>query len=191
MVKISTEKLRKLLPDFRLLEGITVFGIRFDGAREDYFDDLLGFVWKGQTWACKGTTRPGLYWLKNPMRDTGCARLKPGYYQSCWLKGLHKGRPGLVQSEKANFIVQRDNNLDEKFDESSPEYKDTQGLNMHRAGPNTQRVWKWSAGCQVTQREDDFIFIWDYVKLDTYKYVSYQLFDHQGTADEFIASTVD
>ena len=190
MVKISIEKLRKLLPSLHLLEGITVFGIRFSESRIDYFDDLIGFIWKGEAYIAKATTSPGLYWMQNPMRATGCARLKPGYYQSCWLKGKHKGKPGLVQSPKAKFIVQRDDNLDEKFDESSPEYKDTQGLNMHRASANTQRVWKWSAGCQVFQREDDFIFFWNYVMLDVYQYVSYPLFDYAGTSDEFIASAL-
>ena len=54
--------------------------------------------------------------------------------------------------------IWRDGNRDDRLDRSGKIYEGWFGINIHRAGHTgtTQKVGRYSAGCQVFQNADDF-----------------------------------
>jgi hypothetical protein len=52
--------------------------------------------------------------------------------------------------------VYRDFNLKDGTYDESKIYDDVAGLNIHKAGADSQQVNNWSHGCQVFKREADF-----------------------------------
>lgn len=61
------------------------------------------------------TVDPGINNLLSPVSKNGCAIVAPGYYDSVWAIGLHKGKyPALVQN--APIIVFRDNDKNGEYD---------------------------------------------------------------------------
>jgi hypothetical protein len=180
------------LPDIRFFTGrdnATIFGIRFASTKQNKFDDLVGISINDTCVAFDATTSPGTFWLNNPSRVSGTARLIPGFYKACWRLGLHKGKtPALVQSDKAQFLVERDGDKDSDFDSTGKVFTDVQGLNCHPAGEASTVVDKWSAGCQVIAKNSDFNEFLNLVKLDKVStYFSYQLVLRQDR-DEFFKS---
>ena len=189
MLSSSRKSLQGLLTNLRIFEGednITLIGIRFESTKPNEFKDLIGCCINNHVVLFDGTTSPGTYWLNNPMRVTGTARLMPGFYKACWVKGTHKGKEALVQSSKARFLVERDGDKDSDFDSNGVVHTDAAGINLHRAGERSTKVDKWSAGCQVIANTFDFenlLSIIDKDKVSTT--FSYQLFMY-GDRDEFI-----
>lgn len=118
------------------------------------FDDLIYWLWKDDNnnwqWSSgKITTKPGYFYVKNPLSNKGVGILKPGYYKKSHKLGLHKGSyKALVQ--QTNLTVYRDNDKDEWADYITEE-NGLFGINIHRS--NAQResvsVDKWSAACLV------------------------------------------
>jgi len=103
----------------------------------------------------KGTTDPGTYWLKYPMNSLGTALLKEGQWVDSWGIGLHKGQyKALVQIKPVT--VYRDYDRDAIFDFDQKTSTGLYGINIHKAGENSSDVDKWSAGCQVYAKSDDF-----------------------------------
>ena len=161
------------------LKGYTVFendskplNINYVGIRDisnvNKFNDWFVMFWKykGQ-WSSfwrHGTTDPGTYWLKKPMKIEGTAVLKEGQYRGAWQLGLHRGDySALIQRKEVTVI--RDGNKDGVIDLDAG-YEETgfYGINHHRANSKREstQVDKWSAGCQVTaspQLYDIFIQI--------------------------------
>lgn len=104
------------------------------------------------------TTNPGVYWLQHPMSNLGTAVLKPGQYTDAYKLGFHQQKtdhPALVQI--GNVTVFRDNNLNDKPEESARTETGLFGINIHRGNANgaTPSIGKWSAGCQVFQVKRD------------------------------------
>lgn len=68
---------------------LNLFGIRSSSLTVDEFNDPLGVAYTdmfdaGVLLLHKGTTKPGLYWLKNKMGSVnGTFILKPGHYRKC------------------------------------------------------------------------------------------------------------
>lgn len=144
--------------------NLNLVGIRRANAGTNKFDDFLVMMYKDKNLnpTCKVypiTTDPGEYWLKNPINPRGTAVLVPGQYRGTWKLGKHQNNyEALVQRKEVK--VWRDNNKDEVID-----YRQLKlinqgyfGINIHRSNPYDQSyvVGKWSAGCQVFQRVDDF-----------------------------------
>lgn len=92
-----------------------------------------------------GTTLPGIKALAEPMNQKGCAVLRPGQYRGAWERGLHKGRPALVQVRPVT--VDRDTDRDKDVD---PTVEDVGlfGINIHDG-----RNREWSSGCQVASSD--------------------------------------
>jgi hypothetical protein len=142
---------------------VNLYGIRNGYQTVDEFNDVLGIAFidefgnKGVIEA-KGTTKPGLYWLKNVGNKNGVAILMPGQHEKCWQIGLHKGYEAMVQVGSP-FKVWRDSNMDDKFDRTGAIYRDVTGLNMHTASfkSKTEKVGMYSAGCQVRQHHIDHL----------------------------------
>jgi len=100
------------------------------------------------------TTDPGTYWLNNPMNVKGTAMLKQGQYINTWSQGLHRNSyKALVQSKPVT--VYRDNDRNSTFT-SDKEDTGYFGINIHKALSDTNKVDKFSAGCQVFKKTADF-----------------------------------
>lgn len=117
------------------------------------FDDVLHVVykvnglWQHEQFKC--TTDPGFYYLQNPSRIKGTAILMPGQYKSSHQLGLHRATyKALVQ--RSPVKVYRDPNRDSNHDtDASTVEEGFFGINIHKAGTDSTRVDKWSAGCTV------------------------------------------
>ena len=151
-------------PDKRL--NLNIIGVRRDNQGSNTFDDFLLLMYRkgdemvSHRW--QATTDPGKYWLMNPMNPKGTAVLVPGQYRGTWKLGKHQNSyEALVQRKPVK--VWRDNTKDEvidyeSFKTSNPVDEGFFGINIHRSNPYTESyvVNKWSAGCQVFKRVQDF-----------------------------------
>lgn len=115
---------------------------------------LLDGEWEYFEFAC--TTDPGKYWAENLMNESGVAILKEGQYRGSHKIRKHRGQYDAL-CQKAPLQVYRDKNLDECFDLIEENIKEgIYGINIHKAGRDSKRVDKWSAGCQVIANESDW-----------------------------------
>lgn len=156
-------------PDKKL--NINIIGVRRDNQGTNTFDDYLLVMYRDKeemiTQRWEATTDPGKYWLENPMNPKGTAVLIPGQYRGTWKIGKHQNSyEALVQRKPVK--VWRDNNKDEVIDYESfstlnPVDEGFFGINIHRSNPYTESyvVNKWSAGCQVLKRVQDFVEFMD------------------------------
>lgn len=149
---------------------LNLVGVRSPSRVPEAFDDTLHVVyresarpgdpagegpWVVRRYAC--TTDPGLYWLRNPGRVEGTAVLAPGQYRGCWELGKHRGQyEALVQ--RGPVAVYRDRDRDGEIDLTGDPVWGVFGINLHRASAvrTSAAVERWSAGCQVLARPDDF-----------------------------------
>ena len=144
--------------------NLNLIGIRRDNAGTNKFDDFMVVLYKGEGLKeiCKVypiTTDPGEHWLKHPINPKGTAVLVPGQYRGTWKLGKHQNNyEALVQRKPVK--VWRDNNKDEVIDYQQLKLVNEGyfGINIHRSNPYTQSylVNKWSAGCQVFQKIEDY-----------------------------------
>ena len=133
--------------------NLNIIGVRSPQRAANAFDDELHLVyldhrklWVDLCFRC--TTDPGTYWLEHPMKVQGTAILIPGQYRGAYRIGQHKGYPALVQHRPVK--VYRDSTRDEVLDmDPSSTQKGMYYINIHHAGTDSQKVNKWSAGCQV------------------------------------------
>ena len=143
--------------------NLNIIGVRMGLKATNTFDDYLYIIFKNHSdkWShreYKITTDAGAYWLENPMNAKGTAILKPNQYKGGWKLGKHQGKyTALVQKEEVE--VYRDNTKDMilDYDETKVD-KGFFGINFHRSNPHTEsfQVDKWSAGCQVFKKSNDF-----------------------------------
>lgn len=131
-------------PSFHLI------GIRSKEDKPNEFDDDFYLIAAGASLATIGTTNPGRSWLRLPGRVSGTAVLKSGQYINTWQLGLHRGMYRAWTQAKP-VPVHRDNNKDDKSDETNVIETGMFGINIHRAHENhvSKLIDKWSAGCQV------------------------------------------
>jgi len=137
--------------------GLNLVGIRTNSFTPNQFDDYLTVFYEGtyNDWvyfAFPGTTDPGTYYLREPLNVDGTAVMKPGQYRDSHIAGKHRGYRALRQI--GPVTVYRDVNRDGVLDtEGMEEQTGVFGLNIHRSSTRirTQKVGRWSAGCQVFQ----------------------------------------
>jgi hypothetical protein len=149
-------------PDRKL--NINLIGVRRDNQGTNTFDDFLLVIYRDEELMISNryqiTTDPGKYWLKNPTNPKGTAVLKPGQYRGTWQLGKHQGKyEALVQRKPVQ--VYRDNNRDETIDYNNITTMVDEGyfgINIHRSNPYDQSyaINKWSAGCQVFKKIDEY-----------------------------------
>ena len=149
-------------PDRKL--NLNIIGVRRDNQGTNTFDDFLLVMYREEElminhrW--QATTDPGKYWLKNPINPKGTAVLTPGQYRGTWQIGKHQGKyEALVQRKPVK--VYRDNSKDEIIDYNNISTVVDEGyfgINIHRSNPYDQSyaINKWSAGCQVFKKVDDY-----------------------------------
>lgn len=149
-------------PDKRL--NLNIIGVRRDNQGTNTFDDFLLVMYRDAevmvTRRYQITTDPGKYWLENPMNPKGTAVLIPDQYRGTWQLGKHQNNyEALVQAKPVK--VWRDNSKDEIIDYNNITTLVDEGyfgINIHRSNPYDQSyvINKWSAGCQVFKKIEDF-----------------------------------
>jgi len=142
--------------------NLNFIGVRSKDMTPGVFNDIMVAMWKHRgSWnilqfPC--TTDPGVYYLEHPLNVIGTGILKPGQYKGMWTQGFHQGKyPAYTQN--APCTLYRDNDKDNEMDiVGVKEETGMFGINGHRAMENlkTQRVGKFSAGCQVIQSPNDY-----------------------------------
>ena len=139
---------------------LNIVGVRNAESQPNKFDDQLYVFYKDETskWELKEfpiTTDTGTYWLENPMSSLGSAMLKEGQYIDAYKQGLHRGQYTALTQQKP-VTTYRDYDRNAVFDFGQKETTGLYGINIHKAGADSQDVNKWSAGCQVFQKSEDF-----------------------------------
>ena len=129
---------------------------KFDDCMTVSYKDDAG-DWHFNCWKC--TTDPGKYWAEHLLNKDGVAILKEGQYRGSHMIGLHQGKYEALR-QKGAVKVYRDKNLDDEYDLIEEDVQNgIFGINIHKAGSwksGSVQVDKWSAGCQVFSKEDDF-----------------------------------
>jgi hypothetical protein len=139
---------------------LNIVGVRNAQSQPNKFDDSIFVFYKDDknNWVEKeypATTDTGMFYLLNPMSNLGAAMLKEGQYLNAYKQGLHKSQYlALVQDKPVTTY--RDYDRDAIFDVFTKETTGMYGINIHKAGANSQDVDNWSAGCQVFQKSADF-----------------------------------
>jgi len=143
------------------LYNLNIIGIRSREHKPNSFDDRMCMVfknkrgWVTRTWEC--TTEPGKYWLENPINISGTAVLVPGQYRGVYKIGKHRGQYDALVQTGGRVKTYRDANKDDIIDADITSAETGYfGINIHKAGKNSTRIDKWSAGCQVFKRASDF-----------------------------------
>jgi hypothetical protein len=140
---------------------VNIVGIRTSETGKkvtNVFDDLLTIAYKvNGAWVFKqwlATADPGTKGVVQFHNPNGVARLVPGQYRGSHHLGLHQGKYLALKQQKP-VKVYRDANKDAIYDESRIQ-EGIFGINIHKAGANSERVESWSEGCQVFKRSADF-----------------------------------
>lgn len=143
---------------------LNIISVRSVQTVSNSFDDRMYVLFKNDknNWESYNytiTTDPGTYWLEHPMQVDGTGILKQGQYIDAYRIGLHKGQyKALVQIKPVTVIRDYDRNAILDFN-NGRESTGLFGINIHRASIHgvTKTVGKWSAGCQVFEKNEDFI----------------------------------
>ena len=124
------------------------------------FDDWLTISFKDESgnwqfYCWNATTDPGKKGVQQFHNKKGVARLVPNQYRGVWKVDKHQGKYEALCQRLGNVTVWRDANKDLIFEEK---VTDTGmfGINIHKAGQDSQWVENWSEGCQVFKRVKDF-----------------------------------
>jgi hypothetical protein len=147
-------------------EGAKDYDINIVGVRNsatgnkvtNVFDDTMtvsykvGGNWVFKQWPC--TTDPGTKGVKEFHNAAGVARLVEGQYRGSHTLGLHQGKYEALKQAKP-VKVYRDANKDMTYDESKIQ-EGIFGINIHKAGVDSNYVENWSEGCQVFKKAADF-----------------------------------
>lgn len=143
---------------------VNIVGIRNSKTENqvtNHFDDFLTISYKvdgeWQFYCWEATTDPGQHWMDHPMNKDGCAILVPGQYRGSHKVGRHIKYEALRQQKPVK--VYRDNDKDDVYDlDEGTVQEGIFGINIHRSNPYTESYYvnKWSAGCQVFKKVDDF-----------------------------------
>jgi len=142
---------------------LNIVGLRSKSAKSNRFDDEIHVFYRTTQgrWnyhVFKATTDPGTYWLENPIEPQGTAILAQGQYIDAYEIGLHKGKyKALVQKKPVTILRDYDRNAYLDF-LNGTKLTGVFGINIHRAlaQGKTKFIEKFSAGCQVFEKSENF-----------------------------------
>lgn len=153
------------------IDEITLIGIRDSKDQDqDVINDYLGFYTKKELFLCKGTTEPGVYWVKNKeeRNKKGTFHLMEGFHEKIWSVGIHKGYEALTNQYPQCKPTKgwRDANYNFTRDSSDIVVCDYFGINFHRMHPVSivDKIGKYSGGCQVLQNAKDLTYVLTNIK---------------------------
>lgn len=162
--------------------NFNLFGIRDEsGMSKDLINDKLGFFTVDELFICQGTTDPSVYWTTSSEHNKGGTfHLLDGYHKDIWTFGTHKGYKAIVNDYKKCQPTKgwRDENYNFTRDEKDPIVCDYFGINFHRMNSKSivKKIGKYSSGCQVVQRPNDFNYIMQRAQDSEQEIFSYMLF---------------
>lgn len=144
---------------------LNLFGIRNRTSMVNLFNERIGTFYKtdrSDNWDIKiysGTTKPGLYYLRNLINPKGTLILKEGQYVDTYKIDYHRGEYLALCQRLKPVTVFRDKNRDDKHDYDIDTLDEGyHGANIHRA--SMYQILKYvdrsSAGCQVIADPDNF-----------------------------------
>lgn len=145
--------------------NLNIIGIRNKNHKvTNKFDDALVLIYKINIDSKERkvifpiTTDAGLTYMETPITTKGTAILVPNQYRGCFQIGKHQNKyTALVQRKPVS--VYRDRNKDLTYDMNDNTIETGMfGINIHRSNPYyaSQKIDKYSAGCQVFQNPYDF-----------------------------------
>ncbi|MBI3136043.1 MAG: hypothetical protein HYZ14_15305 [Bacteroidetes bacterium] len=145
---------------------LNIIGIRSASLRTDIFNETLMVIFEDDLeeqlpvyFPC--TTKPGLYYLKNPLKSEGYAITAEGQYVDAFIKRKHNNQyDALCQNREITFY--RDANKNEVAELMGVLLSGSIGLNIHREAVDkvSQHVGTYSTGCAVIQSGfDAFMFL--------------------------------
>ena len=143
--------------------NVNIIGVRNPNPVANSFDDTMLCAYKvSDQWVLKEwqvTTDAGTYWLENPLNVKGCALLVPNQYRGVYKIDKHRNKYYALCQRNGEVEVYRDDTKDQilDFDDATKQWGYF-GINIHRSNPysESKNVDKWSAGCQVFKKVDDF-----------------------------------
>nr|WP_255775561.1 peptidoglycan-binding domain-containing protein [Microbulbifer sediminum] len=143
---------------------LNIVGVRSHSSQFDNFDDKLFLIYRDEQGRQIAeefsiTTDPGSYYSqKRLLNEDGVAILVPDQYEDTYTLGKHLGKYEALVQRGGKVRVWRDGNRDNRLDRAGKIYEGWYGINIHRARKTgtTERVGRYSAGCQVFQRINDF-----------------------------------
>ena len=158
---------------YRFFDGknpydLNIIGIRSASKILNFFNETLAVIFRDELGEqhiayFHFTTKPGLYYLKNPLHPNGCAVLQEGQHLGTMKKRKHRGKYyALCQALPMPF--HRDNDLDNELEFTGKVYKKNVGLNIHQESPYnvSVEVGRHSAGCGVIKANFEyFMFLID------------------------------
>jgi len=157
--------------------NLNIIGVRrVEGATPNKFDDTIAVIYRNkqkdwEVFTAPITTDPGYYWLEDPMNVKGTAILVPDQYRGVYKIDLHLGKYEALCQRGGEVRVYRDDDRDRRHDmDESTIDTGYFGINIHRAGRRSTQVNKWSAGCQVFSRSDEFATFMDLAHLGAEKF---------------------
>lgn len=159
LLNLTFDKIRSVMADkgYAFFEkgdyNLNIIGVRDAAKITNGFDDTmcclfyLGGTPTSYFWAC--TTDPGRYYEQNPLNSSGVAILVPGQYRGAFRLGYHQGRYEALVQDKPLPVYRG---------AYAPGSIETGmfGINIHKAGEDSVQVDRWSAGCQVFARNQDY-----------------------------------
>lgn len=143
---------------------LNIIGIRNPSTAVNSFDDKIALIYRDDTGKLQIiesaiTTDPGEYFTKTKLLNkAGAAILVPGQYRDAYKIAKHRSKYDALCQRGGAVTVWRDGNRDDKLDRSGKTYTGWYGINIHRAGQSgtTEKIGRYSAGCQVFQNADEF-----------------------------------
>ncbi len=142
---------------------LNIIGVRANSTDIDHFDDQILVIYRDEsnTQICcsfSATTDPGQYYTQEKLCNAkGAAILQPGQYRNVYQIDLHGGKYKALCQRGGPVRVWRDGDMDNELDMCGQTDEGYFGINIHRASVNdSERVGRYSAGCQVLQKADDF-----------------------------------
>lgn len=146
-----------------------MFGIRND-SNTNRFNDVIGILYTenevNKVFICKGTTDPGLYWVKHPIAGKpGAAMISFGIHNNLWIRGKRSSLGGrknveILRQNGSKVRISRDIDKDGHIDENEPIIYGPNEIQFHPMGFSDREigriVGKWSAGCQGAMKISDF-----------------------------------
>jgi hypothetical protein len=164
---------------------LNIFGIRSTEVKIDYFTDLIGCFYnstpdKVDLFLWEGTTRPGKYFMQNPMNPGGCFIMIPGHYSAAYKIGKHHTQDALIQV--GNLKGYRDDNKNDTFDLDPAKIFEGNnfGVNIHHKETDAETIGQSSAGCQVFKHTPEHVSFMDICRKAAVNWgdvFSYTLFD--------------
>lgn len=148
-------------------DEVNMFGLRNESDQDkDVWNDKIGVVFQHKVYLYSGTCDPSAYWTKicGPT-GKGVAHICLGYHENVYMVGEHKGHEAMVQYGN-KIRIWRDGNNNFRKDNEDIIQTGYFGTNIHRASAIkvTDKIGKYSAGCQVINDVEDHLKYMSIVK---------------------------